>query len=119
MTDNSGGLFILSSGVSNIQFKKITLKGDTKKPPKLLDQVRAYLRVKHYSPKTEEAYINWIKRFIYFHNKRHPKEMGSEEIREFISHLANKKRVSSATQNQALQGVLFLYKNILNKDVGW
>jgi integron integrase len=109
----------LSSGVSNIQFKKITLKGDTKKPPKLLDQVRAYLRVKHYSPKTEEAYINWIKRFIYFHNKRHPKEMGSEEIREFISHLANKKRVSSATQNQALQGVLFLYKNILNKDVGW
>ena len=109
----------LSSGVSDIQFKKITLKGDAKKPPKLLDQVRAYLRVKHYSPKTEEAYINWIKRFIFFHNKRHPNEMGSEEICEYISHLANKKHVSSATQNQALQGVLFLYKNILNKDVGW
>lgn len=108
----------LSSGISNITFKKITLKGDSDKP-KLLDQVRAYLRVHHYSVKTEKSYLSWIKRYIYFHDKRHPGEMGAEEIRAFISHLASHHNVSSATQNQALQGVLFLYKNVLKKDVGW
>ena len=87
--------------------------------PKLLDKVRSELRTKHYSKKTEEAYTNWIKTFILFHNKRHPKDMGAEEIKAFINNLATNHHVSSATQNQALQGILFLYKNILNKDVGW
>ncbi|WP_297841354.1 integron integrase [Ignavibacterium sp.] len=87
--------------------------------PKLLDQVRNVMRVNHYSKKTEEAYINWIKRFILFHNKRHPIDMGAEEIKSFINNLVTNYHVSSATQNQALQGILFLYKNILNKDVGW
>ena len=87
--------------------------------PKLLDRVRLELRTKHYSKKTEDAYTNWIKRFILFHNKRHPKDMGAEEIKAFINNLATNHHVSSATQNQALQGILFLYKNILNKDVGW
>ena len=86
---------------------------------KLLDRVRTDLRFKHYSKKTEAAYTNWIKRFILFHNKRHPEEMGAEEIKAFIDNLVTKHNVSSATQNQALQGILFLYKNILNKDVGW
>jgi integron integrase len=87
--------------------------------PKLLDQARNFLRVNHYSIKTEEAYIGWIKRFIYFNNKRNPSEMGAEEIRDFINHLAVKNNVSAATQNQALNGILFLYKEILKKDVGW
>jgi integron integrase len=87
--------------------------------PKLLDKVRLELRSKHYSGKTEVAYTNWIKRYVLFHNKRHPKEMGAEEIKAFINHLAANHHVSSSTQNQALQGILFLYKNILNKDVGW
>ena len=87
--------------------------------PKLLDKVRTELRSKHYSRKTETAYTNWIKRFIFFHNKRHPKDMGAEEIKSFVDNLVTNHHVSSATQNQALQGILFLYKNILNKDVGW
>lgn len=87
--------------------------------PKLLDQVKNELSVNHYSKKTEEAYIGWIKRFILFHNKRHPIDMGAEEIKSFLDNLVTNHHVSSATQNQALQGILFLYKNILNKDVGW
>lgn len=86
--------------------------------PKLLDKVRTELRSKHYSIKTEKAYTNWIKRFVFFHNKRHPNEMGAEEIKSFINNLATDHHVSSSTQNQALQGTLFLYKNILNKNVG-
>ncbi len=89
------------------------------KKPKLLEQVKVVMRASHYSIKTEEAYTNWIKRFVLFHNKRHPKDMGAEEIKAFINNLAINNHVSSATQNQALQGILFLYKNILNKDVGW
>ena len=87
--------------------------------PKLLEKVRTKLRVNHYSKKTEEAYIGWIKRFILFHKKRHPNEMGKDEIQKFINHLAVEQNVSSSTQNQALQAILYLYKNILNKNVGW
>jgi len=87
--------------------------------PKLLDKVRSELRIKQYSRKTEVAYTNWIKRFVLFHNKRHPDEMGAEEIKAFIDNLVTNHHVSAATQNQALQGILFLYKNILTKDVGW
>ncbi len=87
--------------------------------PKLLDLVRTELRVNHYSKKTEEAYVGWIKRFILFHNKRHPNEMGKEDIQNFINHLAVNDNVSSSTQNHALQAILFLYKRILKKEVGW
>ena len=90
--------------------------------PRLLDQVRIVMRTGHYSNRTEKAYpaiAGWIKRFILFHNKRHPKEMGDEEIKSFINNLATNHRVSSSTQNQALQAILFLYKQIMKKDVGW
>lgn len=87
--------------------------------PKFLDQVRNVLRVNHYSRKTEEAYISWIKRFILFNNKRHPNEMGAEEIKKFISFLANEKHVSSSTQNQALNAILYLYKNIIKKEINF
>ena len=67
--------------------------------PKLLDQVRAAIRTRHYSIRTEESYINWIKRYIIFHNKKHPKEMGEKEINEFLTHLAVKENVAASTQN--------------------
>jgi integron integrase len=85
--------------------------------PRLLDQVRQIIRVKHYSLRTEESYINWIKRFIFFHNKKHPIEMGEKEIGEFITHLAKNEKVSASTQNQALCAIVFLYKNVLIKEL--
>src|SRR6266568_4102775 len=81
--------------------------------PRLLDRVRISLRTKHYSIRTEEAYVGWIKRFILFHGKRHPKEMGEPEINVFLSSLAIKDGVSASTQNQALSALLFLYRNVL------
>lgn len=88
------------------------------KKPKLLDEVRNALRTKHYSMKTEKAYVHWIKRFILFHNKRHPKEMGEIEINQFITHLAVKEKVSASTQNQALCAIVFLYKHVLKIELG-
>lgn len=85
--------------------------------PKLLDQVRSVMRVRHLSPRTEEAYIGWIIRFIRFHNVRHPREMGEEEIRTFLSHLAIVAKVSASTQNQALNALVFLYKQVLKKEL--
>lgn len=92
-------------------------KSDDKKP-KLLDQVRQIIRVKHYSMRTEESYTTWIKRFIFFHNKRHPIKMGEKEIGQYITYLAKERKVSASTQNQALCAIVFLYKNVLKKDLG-
>ena len=86
---------------------------------KLLDTISTELRARHYSLRTEKVYISWIKRFILFHNKQHPSNLGKSEIRSFINYLAIKKKVSASTQNQALQSILFLYKQILKTDVGW
>lgn len=83
--------------------------------PKLLDRVRWLLRAKHYSIRTEQAYIDWIRRFILFHKKRHPDEMGEKEISDFLSHLAVEKNVSASTQNQAFSGLLFLYQQVLDR----
>ena len=93
--------------------------GTVGRQPKLLDQVRDAIRARHYSHRTEEAYAGWIKRFILFHGKRHPAEMGKPEIEQFLTALAVKRHVAAATQNQALAGVLFLYKDVLGKDPGW
>ena len=84
---------------------------------KLLEQVRDSLRLKHYSYRTEETYLTWIKRFILFHGKRHPREMGSSEIEAFITHLAVERNVAVSTQNQALSAILFLYKYVLKKEI--
>ena len=86
--------------------------------PKLLDQVREALRTRHYSVRTEKAYVQWIKRFIFFHGKRHPLEMGETEVGQFLSHLATEARVSASTQNQALSTLLFLYRDVLSQEVG-
>ena len=87
--------------------------------PKLLDQVRDAIRVKHYSMRTEEAYVHWIKRFILFHEKRHPLHMGEPEVSKFLSHLAVEGKVSASTQNQALSAILFLYQEVLKQELGW
>jgi Phage integrase, N-terminal SAM-like domain len=91
----------------------------TSPKPKLLDQVRQAIRTRHYSYRTEKAYIHWIKRFIFFHNKRHPAEMSEAEIARFLSSLASDSHVSASTQNQALNALLFLYREILKKDIGY
>ena len=84
-----------------------------KPPKKLLDQVRDLIRVKHYSIRTEQAYIDWIKRFIYFHDKKHPARMGVPEIEAFLSYLAVDRNVAASTQNQAFNALLFLYRKVL------
>src|SRR3989338_2003981 len=76
--------------------------------PMLLDRMRAEIRVRHYSTRTEEVYVDWARRFILFHNKRHPKEMGAEEVRDFLNYLAVERNVSASTQNQAKSALLFL-----------
>ena len=88
-------------------------------PPRLLDQVRAKIRFKHYSIRTEQAYTDWIKRFIRYFDKRHPRDMGAEEIRTFLSHLAVVGQVSASTQNQAKSALLFLYKEVLGVELPW
>jgi integron integrase len=88
-------------------------------PPKLLDQVAAKIRLKHYSHRTELSYVHWIKRFILFHGKRHPKDMGSIEIEAFLSALVSERNVAANTQNLALSSILFLYKEVLGFDLPW
>ncbi len=82
-------------------------------PPKLLDQLAAKTRLLHYSKRTESAYVDWVKRFILFHNKRHPREMGAAEIEAFLTHLAVERNVAASTQNQAFAAILFLYQKVL------
>jgi len=88
-------------------------------PPKLLDQVRAKIRYKHYSIRTEETYCGWIRRFILFHGKRHPREMCAAEIEQFLTHLATVGNVAAATQNLALSAILFLYREVLEIELPW
>jgi site-specific recombinase XerD len=83
--------------------------------PKLLDRVRQHLRVKHYSIRTEQAYVDWIRRFILFHGKRHPDTMGEDEIGAFLTHLATERHVAASTQNQALSALLFLYQQVFDR----
>jgi site-specific recombinase XerD len=85
--------------------------------PKLLDLVRNTIRLKHYSIRTERAYIDWVKRFILFHHKRHPASMGAPEIRAFLSYLAVEGRVAASTQTQALSALVFLYREVLHRSV--
>lgn len=81
--------------------------------------MRAEIRLRHYSIRTEEAYVDWARRFILFHDKRHPKEMGAEEVRDFLSHLATERNVSASTQNQAKSALLFLYRDVLQIELPW
>ena len=89
------------------------------RPPRLLDQLRQAIRLRHYSRRTEEAYRGWIRRLIGFHGRRHPAEMGEREVTAFLSSLAVERRVSASTQNQALSAILFLYAHVLGKELDW
>lgn len=88
------------------------------RPPKLIDQLREALRLRHYSRRTEQTYCHWVKRYIFFHKMCHPKEMAEQEINAFLTHLAVKEKVSASTQNQALSALLFLYRHVLGREVG-
>jgi integrase len=87
--------------------------------PRLLDQVREKIRLKHYSIRTEQAYVDWIKRYILFHDKRHPENMGKEDVEKFLTHLAVERHVAASTQNQALSAILFLYQEVLGHELPW
>ncbi len=95
-----------------------TAQGGTPPPPKLLDQLRDTIRLRHYSIRTEETYVQWVRRFILFHGKRHPDEMGASEITAFLTHLAVKEKISASTQNQALNAIAFLYGQVLKREMG-
>jgi integron integrase len=89
------------------------------KPPRLLDQIRYRIRYLHYSTSTERAYVDWARRFIVFHDKRHPASMGAREIEAFLTYLANDRDVAASTHQQALSALLFLYKEVLGVDLPW
>jgi site-specific recombinase XerD len=92
-------------------------KKNEKTSKKLLDWVREAIRLKHYSIRAEEAHVDWIKRYILFHDKQHPQEMGTPEIEAFLTRLAVDQNVAASTQNQALSALLFLYRNVLKQDL--
>lgn len=87
--------------------------------PRLLEQVRDVIRRKHFSFRTEQTYLDWIRRFILFHGKRHPNEMAEGEVTEYLTYLARERKVAASTQNQALSALLFLYKEVLQREIGW
>ncbi len=91
----------------------------TIEPPQLLDLVRGKIRLKHYSIRTEQAYVDWIKRYIFHFDKRHPKDLGADEVEAFLTHLAVVGKVSASTQNQAKSALLFLYKEVLGQSLPW
>lgn len=98
---------------------RFVVRESSPRPPKLLDRVREAVRLRHDSRSTEKSYVGWIRRYILFHGKRHPAEMGAPEVTHFLSSLATEGRVAASTQNQALSALLFLYRHVLHQDLPW
>ena len=94
-------------------------RSESSSAPRLLDQVRGKIRLKHYSIRTEQAYLDWIKRFIRHFDKRHPRELGPGEVESFLTHLAVAGKVAASTQNQAKSALLFLYREVLELELPW
>jgi integron integrase len=114
---------MISTQAKDVAFSTLVLLISTflameSRPRKLLDQVRDVIRLKHYSYRTEQSYVGWIRRYILFHSRQHPKDMGGAEVEAFLTHLAVERHVSASTQNQAFSALLFLYRNVLNQDLG-
>jgi integron integrase len=114
---------MISTQAKDVAFNTLVLLISTflameSRPRKLLDQVRDVIRLKHYSYRTEQSYVGWIRRYILFHSRQHPKDMGGAEVEAFLTHLAVERHVSASTQNQAFSALLFLYRNVLNQDLG-
>lgn len=104
------------NGVKTIHVRTVSTNTQA---PRLLDRVREALRTRHYSHRTEEAYVGWIRRFVRFHGLRHPKDMNDVEVSAFLTHLAVEGQVSASTQNQAISALVFLYRDVLGVDLGW
>ena len=111
----AGGYMLTREDVGLVAEQKVAY---SRRPPKLLDHLREALRSRHYSRRTEDTYCHWVRRFIFFHNVRHPAEMAEPEINAFLTHLAVKEKVSASTQNQALSALLFLYRHVIGREVG-
>lgn len=109
----------MESKTGNTSATTSSASNSSKNAPKLLDQVRTEIRKRHYSRRTEQSYVHWIKRFILFHGKRHPRDMGAAEIEAFLSDLAVRQDVAASTQNLALSAILFLYRDILGIELPW
>jgi integron integrase len=97
----------------------ISANPDTPRQPRLLDQLRQHIRARHYSLRTERTYAGWVRRYVHFHGRRHPRDLGAEHVAAFLSSLANDRNVAAATQNQALAALLFLYKEVLRIELPW
>ncbi|HEU0197201.1 MAG TPA: integron integrase [Nevskiaceae bacterium] len=119
MTPNSGNTSLGSVPDVVPVEGRLLRSAPTRQPPKLLDRVRAEIRTRHYSLRTEQTYVHWIKRFIFYHNKRHPKDMGAPEVEAFLSDLAVRQNVAASTQNLALSAILFLYRKVLQVELPW
>jgi len=109
----------MESQTRNTSATTSSASNNSKNAPKLLDQVRTEIRKRHYSLRTEQSYVHWIKRFILFHGKRHPRDMGAAEIEAFLSDLAVRQNVAASTQNLALSAILFLYRDVLGVGLPW
>jgi integron integrase len=107
-----------SSHLARIPAAHLGRRPEPERRLRLLERVRANLKTRHYSPRTEEAYCDWVRRFVLFHQRRHPSTMGEREIAAFLNDLATVKNVSASTQNQALHALLFLYRHVLRRNVG-
>jgi integron integrase len=117
--ERKGGLYMEPAKAEVSQCVPVVRDGIVPNPKKrLLDQVREVIRLKHYSIRTEQTYVDWIKRYIVFHGKRHPREMGAPEIEGFLTDLAVRRRVAASTQNQALNALVFLYRQVLHQEAG-
>ena len=120
MVTASGSSVIASRAGPSVVLERSRLyKISSPSSPRLLEAAHQVIRTKRLSPKTEKAYVGWIRRYVDFHGNRHPKEMGADEIRVFVSWLATDRNVSASTQNQALSALLFLYRDVLRETVGW
>jgi integron integrase len=108
---------MIETSEANATLQQDTITAPPK--PRLLDQMRAVIRVKHYSLRTEKTYLSWVRHFIHWSGLRHPADMGAPEIEAFLSMLANQRDVAASTQNQALSALLFLYKQVLGVDLPW
>lgn len=118
MTRRRDHSVVAPSSIPRIPANQLSRQPEPQRKFRLLESVRHRLRTRRYSRRTEQAYCDWIRRFILYHERRHPREMGESEIAAFLTHLATERRVSAATQNQALQAILFLYRQVLGVPVG-
>ena len=113
----------MASGMGRVSGVGVAASGEAGTPtaggPRLLPQMRSALRARHYSRATERAYVLWVRRLVRFHGMRHPNELGPEEVTAFLTDLAERGRVSASTQTQALSAILFLYRSVLRRDLGW